>query len=270
VSELASEPVHTAARRSLRGRAVPILGAAAVVAAIGLTLAGCVARETPSSAPATDDFPTATSETESAPESGSGSGAGTEGDCGFTADESGQEPAVGLPPDEGPVAATTLTLTTSAGPLTITLDAERAPCTVQSMAFLAGEGFFDGTNCHRLTTAEGLQVLQCGDPAGNGSGGPGYVVPDEFPTDLPPAADGQNVTYQRGTVAMANAGPGTTGSQFFLVYGDSTLPPDYTVFGSLDEASLGTLDQVAAGGVEGGAEDGAPVTPVTIQSAAAA
>jgi peptidyl-prolyl cis-trans isomerase B (cyclophilin B) len=250
---------------------VRLFRTAAVVAAIGLTLAGCVARESPSSAPATDDFPTATSEdTSTESDAGAETGAATEGDCGFTADQSGQEPAVGLPPDEGPVEATTLTLTTSAGPLTITFDAGRAPCTVASMAFLAGEGFFDGTNCHRLTTAEGLRVLQCGDPAGNGSGGPGYVVPDEFPTDLPPAADGENVTYQRGTVAMANAGPGTTGSQFFLVYGDSTLPPQYTVFGSLDEASLGTLDQVAAGGVEGGAQDGAPVTPVTIQTAAVA
>jgi peptidyl-prolyl cis-trans isomerase B (cyclophilin B) len=253
-----------------------VVRVAAVAAAIGLTLAGCVARENPSSAPATDDFPTASSEedpgsTSTEADSGSDSGAGaTEGDCGFAADQSGQEPAVGLPPDEGPVEATTLTLTTSAGPLAITLDAERAPCTVQSMAFLAGEGFFDGTNCHRLTTSQGLQVLQCGDPQGDGSGGPGYVVPDEFPTDLPPAADGENVTYQRGIVAMANAGPGTTGSQFFLVYGDSTLPPDYTVFGTLDEASLGTLDQVAAGGVAGGAQDGAPVTPVTIESAAVA
>ncbi len=252
-----------------------VVRVAAVAAAIGLTLAGCVARENPSSAPATDDFPTAAAEEDpgssTEADSGSDSGAGaTEGDCGFAADQSGQEPAVGLPPDEGPVEATTLTLTTSAGPLAITLDAERAPCTVQSMAFLAGEGFFDGTNCHRLTTSQGLQVLQCGDPQGDGSGGPGYVVPDEFPTDLPPAADGENVTYQRGIVAMANAGPGTTGSQFFLVYGDSTLPPDYTVFGTLDEASLGTLDQVAAGGVAGGAQDGAPVTPVTIESAAVA
>ena len=253
-----------------------ILRTAAVVAAIGLTLAGCVARENPSSAPATDDFSSAAAEETSAESEGSetGSDAGaTEGDCGFTPDESGQEPAVGLPPDEGAATAATLTLTTSAGPLTIALDAERAPCTVQSMAFLAGEGFFDGTNCHRLTTSQGLQVLQCGDPNGDGSGGPGYTVPDEFPTDLPPAADGTNVTYQRGIVAMANAGPGTTGSQFFLVYGDSTLPPEYTVWGTLDEASLATLDQVAAGGVTPGAngpEDGAPVTPVAIESAAVA
>ncbi|MGB3444599.1 MAG: peptidylprolyl isomerase [Actinophytocola sp.] len=246
-----------------------ILRTAAVVAAIGLTMAGCVARENPSSESG-EDFPTAASEepTSDSEDTSSGGG-GTEGDCAFTADQSG-EPSVGLPPDEGPVDATALALTTSAGPLTIQFDADRAPCTVQSMAFLAGEGYFDGTKCHRLTTSAGLRVLQCGDPAGDGTGGPGYVVPDEFPTDLPPAQDGSSVTYPRGIVAMANAGPGTTGSQFFLVYGDSTLPPDYTVFGTLDEASLATLDQVAAAGVTpggNGAEDGAPVTPVTIESA---
>ncbi|MFC4857424.1 peptidylprolyl isomerase [Actinophytocola glycyrrhizae] len=250
-----------------------ILRTSAVVAAIGLTLAGCVARENPSSQRGDDDFPTATAEETTSAEDTAEGGTTTEGECGFGPDQSGSEPSVGLPPDEGPVDATTLSLTTSAGPLTIQLDAERAPCTVQSMVFLAGEGFFDGTNCHRLTTSEGLRVLQCGDPAGNGSGGPGYVVPDEFPTDLPPSADGSSVTYPRGTVAMANAGPGTTGSQFFLVYADSTLPPEYTVFGTLDEASLATLDQVAAAGVAPGGnspQDGAPVTPVTIESAEAA
>jgi peptidyl-prolyl cis-trans isomerase B (cyclophilin B) len=253
---------------------VNVIRTAAVIAAIALTMAGCVARENPSSQPPGDDFSSATEETSAGSgESSEPGGTATEGDCAFAADQSGAEPAVGLPPDEGPADATALTLTTSAGPLAIRFDAERAPCTVQSMAFLAGEGYFDGTKCHRLTTSDGLKVLQCGDPSGDGTGGPGYVVPDEFPTDLPPAADGTNVTYQRGLVAMANAGPGTTGSQFFLVYGDSTLPPDYTVFGTLDEPSLATLDQVAAAGVTPGANgagDGAPVTPVTIESAKAA
>jgi peptidyl-prolyl cis-trans isomerase B (cyclophilin B) len=230
------------------------LRTAAVIAAAALTLAGCVARENPSSESSGSDFTTSATEdtsTEetSTDESGPADGSATEGDCAFAADPSGQEPAVGLPPDEGPVDATTLSLTTSAGPITIKFDAGRAPCTVQSMAFLAGEGYFDGTKCHRLVTSEGLRVLQCGDPAGDGTGGPGYVVPDEFPTDLPPSQDGQYVTYKRGLVAMANAGPGTTGSQFFLVYGDSTLPPDYTVFGTMDASSLTTLDKVASGGV---------------------
>jgi peptidyl-prolyl cis-trans isomerase B (cyclophilin B) len=250
---------------------VKTLRVAATVAAVALTLAGCVARENPSSESSGSDFSASATETET--ESQSAGGTTTEGDCGFKTDESGQEPAVGLPPDNGPATATSLLLITSAGPITIQLDAGRAPCTVQSMVYLAGAGFFDNTNCHRLTASAGLKVLQCGDPEGTGAGGPGYVVPDELPTDLPAGqagADGtQTVVYQRGIVAMANAGPGTTGSQFFLVYGDSTLPPNYSVWGTVDATGLTTLDQIAAAGItpgQNGAEDGAPVTPVTIQS----
>ena len=252
---------------------------AAVAAAIALTLAGCVARETPSSESQGAQFTPSEQAGSDTSESSEPSSqpTTTEGDCGFRTDESGQEPAVGLPPDDGAVNATTLTLTTSAGPIGIQLDANRAPCTVQSMVFLAGKGFFDDTTCHRLTASAGLKVLQCGDPEGTGAGGPGYVVPDELPTDLPAGQAGgdgtQTVVYGRGLVAMANAGPDTTGSQFFLVYGDSTLPPDYTVFGTIDQGGLTTLDQIAAGGItpsDRGPEDGAPTTPVTITTAVAA
>ena len=248
------------------------LRTAAVIAAAALTLAGCVARENPSTRTGTSEDVPVAEDTATSTDADTGSGA-TEGDCAFAEDDSGEEPAVGLPPDDGPVDATELSLTTSAGPITIEFDAERAPCTVQSMAFLASEGYFDGTNCHRLVTSAGLRVLQCGDPKGDGTGGPGYVVPDEFPTDLEPVETdfGEAVKYTRGLVAMANAGPGTTGSQFFLVYGDSTLPADYTVFGTMDAASLATVDKVAEGGVRPGSangpEDGTPVTPVEIESA---
>jgi peptidyl-prolyl cis-trans isomerase B (cyclophilin B) len=136
----------------------------------------------------------------------------------------------------------------------LALDPAAAPCTVQSFVTLAEAAYFDGTTCHRLTTSETLSVLQCGDPTGTGSGGPGYEFDDETTPDL---------TYPRGTVAMANAGPGTNGSQFFLVYGDSQLPPDYTVFGTVT-AGLEVLDEIAAGGVAGGGTDGAPATPVSI------
>lgn len=148
-------------------------------------------------------------------------------------------------------------LETSAGDIPIALDADRTPCTVGSFVSLAEQGYFDGSNCHRLTTS-GIYVLQCGDPSATGRGGPGYNLPDEL--------DGSE-TYPAGTVAMANTGsPGTGGSQFFLVYEDSQLPPSYTVFGQLDAAGLAVVQEVAAAGAEGGAADGAPATPVVIGS----
>ena len=256
-----------------------VIRTAAVIAAVALTLAGCVAKESASDQRGGSDFTPASTEPSSTEPSSTepsedSTGAGTSGDCQFKPDQSGQQPAVGLPPDEGPTGAATLTLTTSAGPIAISLDATKAPCTVQSMVFLASKGFYNNTVCHRLTASAGLKVLQCGDPEGTGGGGPGYVVPDELPTDLAQASPGNGaVTYPRGIAAMANAGPGTTGSQFFLVYGDSTLTPDYNVFGTIDPAGLATLDRIAAAGItpgQNGAEDGAPTTPVTITTATAA
>jgi peptidyl-prolyl cis-trans isomerase B (cyclophilin B) len=110
----------------------------------------------------------------------------------------------------------------------------------------------------------GLQVLQCGDPSGSGSGGPGYSFNDEVYPQL---------KYGRGTLAMANAGPNTNGSQFFIVYGDaSALTPAYTAFGTVDATSLKAIDKVANAGVipEGGPTDGKPATPVNIKTATAA
>lgn len=153
----------------------------------------------------------------------------------------------------------TLTLATNCGDIVIEVAADAAPRTVASAAFLAAEGFYDATSCHRLTTA-GIFVLQCGDPAGDGTGGPGYALPDE---NLP-AADGVN--YPAGTVAMANAGPGTGGSQFFLVYEDTTLPPGYTVWGTVTQG-LDIVQGVAEAGVADGATDGPPAQPVFIEKA---
>lgn len=154
--------------------------------------------------------------------------------------------------------AASITLATNCGDIVIALD-PAAPATVASEVFLASEGFYDATTCHRLTT-EGIFVLQCGDPAGDGTGGPGYTVPDE---NLP--ADGE-ANYPAGTVAMANAGPGTSGSQFFLVYDDTTLPGDYTVWGTVTEG-LDIVQEVASVGVADGTSDGAPRQPVFIESA---
>jgi peptidyl-prolyl cis-trans isomerase B (cyclophilin B) len=140
---------------------------------------------------------------------------------------------------------------------------------VNSFASLAQQGFFNDTPCHRLTTSEGLGVLQCGDPTGQGSGGPGYQFDNEYPTDQFQPDDpklGQPLVYPRGTLAMANAGPGTNGSQFFLVYKDSQLPPNYTVFGTIDQTGLATLDKIAAAGTADGSPDGKPKDDVQVKS----
>ncbi|MGU3433287.1 peptidylprolyl isomerase [Actinomycetes bacterium M1A6_2h] len=162
-----------------------------------------------------------------------------------------------------------VSMDTTQGPIGLSLNATESPCTVNSFASLAGQGYFDATPCHRLTTADSLKVLQCGDPTGTGSGGPGYQYSNEFPTDQYAPSDPalqEPVTYARGTIAMANAGADTNGSQFFLVFGDSQLPPNYTVFGTIDEAGLATLDKIAAAGVTGGAQDGAPALATTLNT----
>ncbi|MEW1912275.1 peptidylprolyl isomerase [Kitasatospora sp. NPDC085895] len=152
-------------------------------------------------------------------------------------------------------ASYTMALDTSCGKVTVALDAAKAPHTVNSFAFLSNEKYFDHTKCHRLTT-EGIYVLQCGDPTGTGSGGPGYQFADENLT---------GATYPAGTVAMANAGAGTNGSQFFLVYKDTQLPPNYTPFGKVT-GGLDVVQNIAAGGVQGGGGDGAPVADVVLNS----
>ncbi|MEU9214818.1 peptidylprolyl isomerase [Streptomyces sp. NPDC048415] len=146
----------------------------------------------------------------------------------------------------------TMNLATTCGAIDIALKPSAAPHTVNSFNFLAGKGFFDHTKCHRLTT-DGIYVLQCGDPQGTGAGGPGYTIPDE---NLKDKSLKGNV-YPAGTVAMANQynpqtkqGRGTGGSQFFLVYQDSQLPPDYTPFGTMSDAGMKVLKKIAAAGAQ--------------------
>jgi peptidyl-prolyl cis-trans isomerase B (cyclophilin B) len=161
-------------------------------------------------------------------------------------------------------------ITTNQGPIGAMLNNAQAPCTVNSFAFLAQQGYFNGTKCHRLTTGPSLFVLQCGDPKGDGTGGPGYQFADEYPSNQYPPDDPartQAVVYPRGTLAMANAGPGTNGSQFFIVYKNSELPPNYTVFGKVDDKDMGVIDKIAAAGTVDGAPDGKPKTDVVITSA---
>ena len=178
----------------------------------------------------------------------------TEATCTYNADGSGTAEVPASEPSETEQAAATID--TSAGEIPVMLEAAGAPCTVNSFVSLAKQQFFDNTVCHRLTTS-GIFVLQCGDPTGTGAGGPGYSFADEL--------EGTE-TYEKGTLAMANAGPNTNGSQFFLVYEDSTLPAAYTVFGSIAPAGLKVLAKIARAGVKGGAADGAPQKTVRVRS----
>lgn len=135
------------------------------------------------------------------------------------------------------------------GKVTITLDRTKAPCTVNSFVSLADQGYFDHTKCHRLADS-GIFILQCGDPTGTGKGGPGYEFANE--------TDGTE-TYTEGTVAMANAGPGTNGSQFFLVWADSTgldKIPNFTIFGKMNKASRDVVASMAEEGQDGSNPDG--------------
>jgi peptidyl-prolyl cis-trans isomerase B (cyclophilin B) len=159
----------------------------------------------------------------------------------------------------------TATIATNHGAITATLSGKQAPCTVNSLAFLASQHYFDHSPCHRLTT-KGIFVLQCGDPSGTGSGGPGYKFGDENLGAFggTPHSD-KPVTYPAGTLAMANSGRGTNGSQFFLVYKDSKLAPKYTPFGRVT-AGLRAIKKIAKKGVIGGDADGKPAEKVSIKS----
>jgi peptidyl-prolyl cis-trans isomerase B (cyclophilin B) len=153
-----------------------------------------------------------------------------------------------------------VTMKTTFGTLGATLDADKTPCTVNSFVSLAKQGYFDKSPCHRLTTAaSGIYVLQCGDPTGTGTGGPGYTIPDELTG---------HEKYGPGTLAMANTGqPNSGGSQFFIVYKNTPLPAKYAVFGHLDAAGLKAVQKVAKQGTDDayGAGDGHPKESVTIQ-----
>ena len=153
----------------------------------------------------------------------------------------------------------TITLETNCGDIVIQTMARQAPVTVTVMATLARSGFFNNTLCHRLTT-EGIFVLQCGDPTATGTGGPDFRYRDE---NLPAA--GEN-NYPEGTVAMANSGPGTNGSQFFLVYKNTTLGPNYTIWGRII-SGLDIVKFIADGGVKNGGVDGAPLRTISINEA---
>ncbi len=151
---------------------------------------------------------------------------------------------------EGP---TIVTLHTSCGPIVIEIDPNVAPETANSFVFLAESGYLDGTVSHRIIPGF---MMQAGDPTATGRGGPGYTLPDEFPTDAAP--------YAKGVVAMANAGPGTTGSQFFIMFDTvDWLGPQYTIVGAVT-SGLDTLDLITQIPLGRGANsaDPSPSTPL--------
>ncbi len=177
--------------------------------------------------------------------------------------ESGESAArdVGTPPEKAGANSRNVTIDSNVGEIGLELAAE-APCTSRSFAYLAGKKYFDGTECHRLTD-EGIFVLQCGDPTGSGSGGPGY----QFGTENLPT--GEADPYPAGTLAMARAqDPNTNGSQFFIVYQSSPLPPEYTVFGKVT-SGMDAIKTVAAAGHDGSMDQiaggGKPKKPVTLK-----
>lgn len=149
-------------------------------------------------------------------------------------------------------------LDTDKGTIKVVVDQKAGPIAAANFVFLVKEGFYDGVKFHRILKDF---MVQTGDPTGTGMGGPGYRIKD----------DAVKGTYERGTVAMANAGPDTGGSQFFIVHGtDVQLPPDYSIFGKVtDKASLATLDEIASVEVEPGAngEPSSPTETVRVRTA---
>ena len=167
-----------------------------------------------------------------------------------------------VPEVKKPFVNRTITLTTNCGEIQIEADGINAPLTVISMSYLANKGFFDNSPCHRVTN-QGIFVLQCGDPSGKGFGGPLYTAPDE---NLP---KGTGNIYPAGSVAMANTGPNTNGSQFFIIYDDnSRLAPNYTLWGRVIKG-LEIVKAVAAMGSDNShpAGGGVPNQPITIEKA---
>ena len=233
----------------------------ALAAILALAISGC------SSSQSTGTPATTASSTPGAVNPG-GPIQGATTTCTYTPTGSG---SVSLPPSKtNPTTLYTATMRTSQGNIVIRLLNSQAPCTVNSFVHLAEANFWNDTQCHRVSDSQGLYMLQCGDPTAKasqtmscdgtvGSGGPGYQFNDENLT---------GATYNAGTVAMANAGPDTNGSQFFLVFADSQLAPSYTPFGTIT-SGLAILRKVAQAGttcVIPGAGGGVPKDKVIIDS----
>ncbi|WP_020519968.1 peptidylprolyl isomerase [Catelliglobosispora koreensis] len=169
-------------------------------------------------------------------------------------------PPAGVPPKKG---TQTMTIDMNIGVVEVEVATAAAPCTARSMSYLASKNYFDNTKCHRLVT-EGIKVLQCGDPAGKGTGGPSYKMAEE---NLPNYTEYEK-NYPEGTIAMAKTQqPNSTGSQFFIVWGATPLPGDYTILGKITKG-LDLIKAVGAAGAKPADESGttAPNTEVLIKT----
>ena len=242
---------------------ITALAAAVAVVGIGVTVAvvtrgGGDDKKTPVAAASTPSSSAPTS-------AGSPTSSGPDASPSSSAEKVGYQKTgqaskdVGVPVFDAAAAAKPYSATIHFGSGDLTFDAltTKAPYTTYSFEYLAKKGYFDNTKCHRLTT-QGIYVLQCGDPSATGSGGPGYQFQDENLT---------GATYPAGTIAMANAGPGTNGSQFFIVYKDTQLGPNYTPWGKIT-GGLDVVTKIADGGAEAGTNpgDGKPKLPADIKS----
>ena len=236
-----------ARRRSLiAGIVVGVLGLVVVIVGLSVLLGddtdSASPSESPSASPSTSASPSAAPGTKIGTVTPTAANESGEVACGAKAPPKAGKPKpqfAGPPPMKIDTKATyTATMVTSCGTIVIELDAERAPQTVNSFVFLAKQGYFDGQYFHRLDTS--IDVIQGGDPSGTGSDGPGYAIPDELNGKL---------TYTPGTLAMANAGPNTGGSQFFIITGPEGTNldgnPNYTIFGKIVEG-LGVAQKIQA------------------------
>lgn len=176
--------------------------------------------------------------------------------CSYTTGGTAAKP-VSAPTNLSPLNTGTVdsTIVINGQDVPVSLNRALAPCGVNAFLSLASQGFYDNTDCHRLTVSDGLNILQCGDPTGKGNGGPGY----SFATEVASGA-----TYPVGTLALANAGGDTNGSQFFIVYGAANLQPSYTILGTVTGEGMNVINGIAAKGVQKGAQDGPPVQTATI------
>ncbi len=174
------------------------------------------------------------------------------------------EPRTTAVPARGTV---TITLNTSLGEIPMELDRSLSPCAVNAIETMAKSNYFNDTVCHRITGGR-LNVLQCGDPTGTGTGGPGFKFAGEWPVDNSELDQNTPMVYPKGSIAMANpSDPDANGSQFFLNWADSELPPQYTILGSMTDEGTATVADIATNGIEGGLSDGSPAKEVRILTA---